>query len=383
VIRIQRTSGTFLPTLEQHHLLRAALLHDAQLVRESFEQWKASVHIDVADRGSARVFPLLYRNLTRLGIDDPLLPRLKGVFRQVWFRNQLILEHGLRALRALQEEAIPVIVLKGASLIATGVYDEPALRPMEDFDLLVPRERFAAAVEVLRRTRWAFQPELLDPEPHYVFQHAVGFRREGGGEIDLHWAATGLPLDRNGERAAWESSRAVRFGELEALALAPADQLLQVCTHATLLNEHIPPIRWAADATLLLRRHDAFPWDTFVELARERNLSRIASRCLEYLRDGLAVAVPDEVMRALARNERMAERLPIALRNAGGRFVYAQFFAEWMRHAFAEPAAAPRRLLLLPRFLRSYCRVASTGALLRLVTSRLALNTRRATTAPE
>ena len=41
MIRIQRKAGTFLPTLDQHHLLRASLLRDAALVRESFERWKS------------------------------------------------------------------------------------------------------------------------------------------------------------------------------------------------------------------------------------------------------------------------------------------------------------------------------------------------------
>jgi hypothetical protein len=366
VIRLQRKAGTFLPTLDQHHLLRASLLRDSAPVRESFERWKSLVHIDAIDQGSMRLLPLLYRNLKRLGSDDPLdnpmMPRLKGVYRQVWFRNQLILEHGHRALRTLSAAGIPAMVLKGAALVET-VYEEPALRPMEDFDVLVPRQHFRRAVGLMLAGDWVFHPPLCDPEAHFVFQHAVGLRRDGGGELDLHWSAMGLPMDFS-------------IADQDARTLAPADQLLQICTHATRFNPDIPPIRWAADAFLLLARAP-FPWSELVERARARRLSLVMLRALEYLRDGLDAAIPEDVMATLARQVRIGERLALGLRNAGGRLVYVQFLVDWMQHAFVDTIGAPRRLLLLPRFLRSYCRVGSTAALLGLMTARLTLNRRR------
>ena len=347
--KLARESGTFLPTFEQHHLLRAALLRDAAQVRESFDTWKSRVALDAIDSGSLRLLPLLYRNLKRLGIDDAMMPRLKGVYRQTWFRNQLILEHGAIALRALDAAGITAIKLKGAALVPIA-YDEPALRPMEDFDLLVAREDFSRAVDVLRREGWSFQPALADPEPHFVFQHAVGFRREGGGELDLHWSAMGLPRG--------------------ITKLSNADLLLQVCAHATLLNPYTPPIRWAGDAFLLLSRGE-FAWDDLVESARVRGWSLVMRHCLTYLRDGLGVAVPDGVIATLKRQGRLRERIALAVRNGRGRMVYVQFLVEWLQHGLVEP----RRLVLLPRFLRSYCRVTSTATLVRLVTSRLALGT--------
>ncbi|HEV7766892.1 MAG TPA: nucleotidyltransferase family protein [Thermoanaerobaculia bacterium] len=379
MIRVQRNAGTFLPTLEQHHLLCAALLRDPAQVREAFALWKSRVHVDDVDHGSFRLLPLLYRNLMRHGIDDPLLPRLKGVYRQVWFRNQLVLDHGVRSLRALQDAHIPAIVLKGAALAGTA-YAEPALRPMEDFDVLVARADFARAAEVLRGNGWSFHPPLSDPDAHFVFQHAVGMRREGGGDLDLHWSASGLPLDGQSAQTMWDSSRELRIGDGETRMLGAADQLLQICAHATLLNEHIPPIRWAADAFHLIVSHLSqaaqIEWQPLLALARERRLSHVLRLCLEYLRDGLDVAIPEEVLRTLRKQERIGERLALSLRTSGGRLVYVQFVLEWMEHAFVDTRGL-LRLFLLPRFLRSYCRVDSTRALLRLVMSRLALNTRR------
>jgi hypothetical protein len=374
VIRLRQRPGTFLPTFEQHHLLRASLLGDPARVRESFAQWKSRVDRDAIDHGSLRLLPLLYRNLQRAGVDDPMLSRLKGVYRQVWFRNQLILDQGVRLLDTLAAAGIPTLVLKGAALAGT-VYDEPALRPMEDFDLLVPRTHFARAVAATLAAGWSFDPPLADPEPHFVFQHAVGFRRDGGGAVDLHWTAAGLPVNGSEARAVQESSQPHRIGDRETRTLGPADQLLQICTHATRFNPDIPPIRWAADACLLLAR-EPFPWDTLIALARARGLTLVMHRTLEYLRDGLDADIPEDVMTALARH-RLPEWLSLAVRSGSGRLAYLQFVIDWAHHALVDLPGAPRRLRLLPRFLRSYCRVETTGALVRLVTSRLALNTRR------
>jgi hypothetical protein len=376
VIRLQRKAGTFLPTFAQHHLLRAALLEDPELVHQSFTAWKSRVELDTIEHGSMRLLPLLYRNLQRAAIDDPLLPRLKGIYRQVWFRNQLLFAQGARALRLLADAGIATIVLKGAALVGSA-YDEAALRPMEDFDVLVPRQQFARAVEVLRAGGWAFQPPLLDPEPHFLFQHAIGLRREGGGELDLHWSSIGLPSHDTAAGAVLGSALPWRVGNQETRTLAPADLLLQICGHATRIHEEIPPIRWAADAFLLLASAP-FPWDTVAPLARVRGLSLVMHRALEYLRDGLGVAVPEKVLAALRRQIRLRDQLTLNLRNGAGRLAYLQFALETVQRVFTDVAGAPRRLLLLPRYLRSYCRVPTNRALVRLVTSRLALNTRRA-----
>jgi len=375
VIRLQRKAGTFLPTAAQHHLLRAALLEDPVLVRQSFAAWTSRVELDTIEHGSMRLLPLLYRNLQRAGIDDPLLPRLKGIYRQVWFRNQLLLEHGARALRLLSEAGIATVVLKGAALIGSA-YEDVALRPMEDFDALVPRPQFARAVEILRTAGWAFQPPLLDPEPHFVFQHAIGFRREGGGELDLHWSSIGLPSGDAAAGAVLASTLPWRVGDQETRTLAPADLLLQICGHATRIHEEIPPIRWAADAFLLLASAP-FPWETIAPLARLRGLSLVMHRALEYLRDGLGVAVPGDVLATLRSQIRLRDHLTLNLRNGAGRLAYLQFVLETAQRVFTDLPGAPRRLLLVPRYLRSYCRVPTNRALVRLVTSRLALNTRR------
>ncbi|MCA1552816.1 MAG: nucleotidyltransferase family protein, partial [Chloroflexi bacterium] len=91
------------------------MLHD-EPAREAWREYRTALDLDHIDHGSQRLLPLLYRNLLALGIDDPLLTRIKGVYRYHWLRNQLQLQFLATLLRALDESGVPVLVLKGAAL---------------------------------------------------------------------------------------------------------------------------------------------------------------------------------------------------------------------------------------------------------------------------
>lgn len=368
MIRAATHVGTFLPTWEQYELLRATLLPDRTAVAESLRRWKATVRFDDIEIGALRMMPLLYRNLHRLGIDDELLPRLKGIYRQVWFRNQLILHQGMRALRALREERVPALVIAGGALIAT-VYDEAALRPMDDFDLVVRRQDFRRAVAAIMRSGWHLHPEAPDPEPHLEFHHAVALRSEGPGEIDLHWASMYGHFDRRGEDEFWRGSREASLAGEQVMVLSHEDQLIQLCAHATLRNTDIAPIRWVADALLLIEKSGrAFDWTRVVEIARLRRLSLTMVRTLAYLRGGFDAPVPAQVIDSLRDNVRAGQSVALRFRMAG-RSVQRWYVAwVWIRLLFIDgPAAVPRRFALLRRYVRSSFRLPPETSLVRFV----------------
>jgi hypothetical protein len=354
MIALASEEGTFIPTAAQHDLLRAALLPDRDAVLSSLASWKASVRFDDIEPGMRRVLPLLYRNLRTLGIEDEILPRLKGIYRQVWFRNQLILREGAGAVRALQSEGIPVLLIKGAALVSS-VYADMALRPMDDFDVVVPRRSFRRAAEALVRHGWRVTPEPGDLEPHLEFRHAVALRRDASGDIDLHWTSTYGTFHSTAESESWQHAREANIGEETVRILAPPDQLVQICVHATLPNLDVAPIRWIPDALFILAHAGpSFDWPRLIEIARRRSLSHVLLRCLGYLRDGFALPVPAEVLNALRRNASLRERVLLRIRlarGAGQRWYSAMV---WMRLVFLDGwTAVPRRLSLLGRFLRS------------------------------
>lgn len=365
----------FLPTRDEHELLRAALLENREEAIASFYRWKQAVDFESIEIGSLRLIPLLHRSLRRHGVDDELMPRLRGIYRQVWFRNHLILKAGIQAVEALREQQISSLLIKGAALVATA-YDDVALRPMEDFDIVVHRTDFRRALAVINRIGWQIDPSLPDPESHLEFQHAIALRREGSGDLDLHWASMWGTFDTPGEEAFWHNSVEAALTGTSVRVLAPPDQLLQLCTHATQLNTMVP-IRWVADSLFILQKAGAsFDWQRLVHVARIRSLSLTQLQCLEYLRDGLGVNIPGETMASLRRNVTLPERIVLQLKisTRAKRRWYAALV--WRRLIFLDGLpAVPRRFRLFGRYLRSAFRVPASVSLLRFVLSRLARRT--------
>src|SRR5712691_11019679 len=126
----------YLPNSEQQLLLRAALLPDER-ARAAWEALGPGFDPDRLDSDSKGLLGLLFRNLRKLGVEDPRLGRFKGIYRLTWFKNQLLFHAADGLLAALERADIPTILLKGAALVTTA-YRDVGLRAMADFDILIP-----------------------------------------------------------------------------------------------------------------------------------------------------------------------------------------------------------------------------------------------------
>ena len=112
----------------QQSALEAALLRGPRAI-EAWERLKQQTNLlDETDIAVFRMLPMVYRNLRAEGLAEGDLGRLKGVYRQSWYRTRLALAPASRAVSTLQSAGLGPIALKGLGLIAT-VYPEPALRP--------------------------------------------------------------------------------------------------------------------------------------------------------------------------------------------------------------------------------------------------------------
>src|ERR1044071_9485264 len=134
MIAVNNEAGCW-PTRAQELILRAALL-EREPALESWNEWRRTVDIDVVDYGSHRMIPQLYRSLQRHGVKDPLLDRLKGVYRYYLCKNEILMHRTGALLAAFEDADIQTMVLKGAALIQL-YYRESGLRPMLDADVLV------------------------------------------------------------------------------------------------------------------------------------------------------------------------------------------------------------------------------------------------------
>lgn len=288
-----RSHGNALPTVRQEALIRAAVL-EGDAARSAWAEWRRmGGDVDRIDGASYRLLPQLYRNLAATAPGEPLLGKLRGVYRYHWYCNQVLLHDAARAVRALEAAGIPTLVLKGAAL-AILHYADAGARPMEDVDVLVPRERVHEAMRVLRTG--GFAPVVASPEATIGLAHAETFASRSGHAVDLHWWSLEAP---SRDDDFWRNAVRMEIAGQPTRALAPADQLLHLCVHG-LRTHPTPPMRWVPDSLLVLRSSGGVvDWDALVAAARARAVTAHVGAGLTYLRETFAAPIPQAVVERL------------------------------------------------------------------------------------
>jgi hypothetical protein len=296
MIAVNNESGCW-PTRAQELILRAALLQ-GEAALASWNEWLRSVNIDVIDYGSHRMVPQLYRNLQRHGVKDPLMERLKGVYRYYLYKNEILMHRIGTLLAAFEEAGIETMVLKGAALIPL-YYRESGLRPMLDADVLVHAHQAEQAMELLTRSQWK-PVGFTQPQMRIPIVHSTPFEDNGGRQLDLHWHLLWECFNANDDDDYWENAIPVQIGGVQTLALSATDQLLHTCWHGARWNE-VPPIRWVADAMAILGASAAqIEWTTLLKKAQRHRIILPVKDSLEYLKNKFDAPVPDALLKSMS-----------------------------------------------------------------------------------
>ena len=348
--------GHLWPTPEQRLLLRAALL-EGEAAIDAYREWRQRVDVD-ADFNwqSQRLMPLVYHNLSRQEGGDPLMPRLKGVYRRAWYETHQLFQRTAPAVAALAAAGIDVLLLKGAPLVLT-YYGNHALRPMSDIDVCVPHAEAARAVTVLQGLGW--RPTSAPVADRYRFFHALQFVHPDGGELDLHWHVMYESLAPGFDDAFWQDTEPLNFLGTPVRQLGPTLALLHQVVHGVRWNPETP-VRWIPDSLQILRRrgHDV-DWERLLAIAGRMRLTTRLALGLDFLRRemdaSIEVARLEQLQRvtttAVERWENsviLTDTLAIQRQARGNARVILADFAR-----VVDPTQAPLRFAMtLPHYLR-------------------------------
>ncbi|MDB4906517.1 MAG: hypothetical protein JWO05_1301 [Gemmatimonadetes bacterium] len=301
--------GHLWPTPEQQLLLQAAL-DPSDNALEAFAEWRQRVDVEQAfGWSSVRLLPLAYRNLAALNCTDPLMGRMKGMYRRSWFETNTLFHRVRPALARLASEGMDPVLLKGAPL-AISAYRNLALRPMSDVDVWVPSERLPDADRILREDGWL--ADALDESRIRAF-HALPYHHPDGGELDLHWHALHARSSVSATARLTGNCESLDFLGVALRQLRPAQSLIVNVMHGLRVNRE-SPVRWIADAVVLSRAHEApIDWELVVEFGARQRVSRQLWMGLSYLQAHHALPVPGPVLSALAnRRPGIMERVELA-----------------------------------------------------------------------
>jgi len=292
---VNELAGSFWPNDRQKLLLRAALM-EGDASADAWRRVRPAFDLDDPEHASQGLLPLIYRQLDRLEIDDPGLPKLRGIYRRTWYTNQLLLDRLKGALEAVKAgEGDPLVVSSWE--LPLRYYGDLGLRQVAALHLLVRPDRVARAARALSDQGWTGP---VEPSASFVqSRHYARYEDANGDRCLLYWRLFHEFSDpRRGVEPEdlWEHPIDLELGGVPARALSPTDELLNVCVSGARLRRW-PSVTWVADAIVVLLAPDSsIDWQRLVRQARRLRATLRVHDALWFLVQELDAPVPANVL---------------------------------------------------------------------------------------
>lgn len=246
-----------------------------------------------------RVVGFVYQALKDVdGVDPETLQRLERFYRQALAIHLHVLALLRRTAQALEPLGGDWLVVKGP-VLGELAYHRPGLRLYQDLDLVIPRARFAEALELLEGAGFS----LVDHNWNLLRRLMIGelvVAAPRSPEIDVHWD---VRYDRELRRSIAisteelvERARTVQVGGLPVRTFDPADTLVFLAMHGS--KQGGDKLIWLKDIERSIA-NDTPDWDAVVGRARAGGVQLVVGSMLLRARATVAAAVPDEALRAL------------------------------------------------------------------------------------
>ncbi len=240
-----------------------------------------------------RLTPAAARALAETPLPDDVRQHLNAGLAQSraqWLLSRAALQDFLTLMA--QDPALPVILLKGAAL-ALSLYAEPAIRPMNDVDLLVAPDALPEALQRVRKAGYVESSLGAGDDAgylhHFIFNHpATGVR------FELHRT---LPLLPDDAALDWFLARteAHSLAELPFSTLTPTAQILHLAAHAVLEHGGAQGAVaiWFYDIDQLIRRRgDDIVWEQTLARAQTLRWEAALQEALRLARRNFDTPIP-------------------------------------------------------------------------------------------
>jgi hypothetical protein len=304
-------TGDIWPDETQELLLRAALL-PGDPGAAAWAAVRPRIDVDRLPGELNRLIPPLAKALAARGMEDPNLPRLKGVYQFSWYRNQLLLADAAALLGALEAAGVATMLLRGAAMVV-AYHGDAGMRPMNDLDVLVRPSQLERGRQVAAAAGWWPVATAMPLERR---EAAALLRNRPGRVVRLHWRPSrNMSLPDGAREPFWRRSTEVAVQHTATRVPGAADHLVQACVDGARAHSG-STLRWITDVTVLLGAVPEPDWDVVVSEARRHRVSLLIAEALRYLVEGLDARVPADAIAALTATptsprERLAHRLSL------------------------------------------------------------------------
>ncbi|MFH1007106.1 MAG: nucleotidyltransferase family protein [Candidatus Latescibacterota bacterium] len=246
-----------------------------------------------------RMMSLLYHALKSLD-DKGLIPQtvmenLKGAYCTHAVLNMRFARKLKEILTSLGEAGIEAIVLKGVPL-AEMVYEDIALRPMGDIDLLV-RKKDLESVEArlfgLGFTRFVEDRQGYQSYYRHYFDHDRTI------PLHIHWELVRAPnaFDVDVD-ALFHCAKRRNLSGMEALVLSPEDTLMYLALHLFFTHFFNMGLIGLVDIARLIEKTE-MDWERVVADSRKRKVAGCLYVSLYFVKELLHAPIPDATLKQL------------------------------------------------------------------------------------
>ncbi len=259
------------------------------------------------------VLPLLSRSLETAAGDmlpPNVLDEIARKKRARTFQTMRLCGELTKLINAFNSESIRVLSFKGPTL-ATLAYENIALRPFGDLDLLVSPDDVVRAARLLHCL--GFPAWSQADEKNLAGECESTFIRPGDNLcVDLHWALSrdGLPLSIPFDTL-WSKAQDVLIGGIGVPTLPMDDLCLYLCLHGT---KHLwERLSWVCDIAELVRAQPQLDLERLLKRADSLGYGRMFLLAMELAHSILGLPLPQTVA-AQASSDRVVQRMVMRLR---------------------------------------------------------------------
>jgi hypothetical protein len=239
-------------------------------------------------------------------------PEILAHLRHILFKsrqdNLYLLRQLLSVLDLFKANGIRTLAFKGP-ILGVLLYGDPGLRQAGDLDILIAKDDFRRAKDLLQSNHYLMEPQLtaFQQASHLRFHCEIQFLHQDlFTVVDLHWGLTPksfpfpLSLEDIFKRS---SSFSIAGHTIETFAAE--DLLLYLCVHGA--KHYWTRLEWVASIAELAGTTEKLDWSLIVRLARESASETVLCLGLLLAQRLFALELVSDVQELLSKRRGLAQ----------------------------------------------------------------------------
>jgi hypothetical protein len=258
-----------------------------------------------------RIAPLLYHKICSNGaasmFPDPVIHNLRTRYLGNAGQNTVLFYQLNELVALLNNQGIPVMLLKGAHL-AEFVYEDIALRPMADLDILVKEEHLSQVVRTAFDAGFRFffdkNPETEINSKDFDYGIAPEFRHfqllkhpKTKCLLEIHcFIASEDSAFRIPAAELWQNARSAMFNNRPVSLLSPEDLIIHLCLHAAYDHLFDFGLSVLYDISASIKHYgEKLDWKEISRRSTRWRTHQCLQLCLYFTKKWLGAEIPDAV----------------------------------------------------------------------------------------